>query len=102
MINADVNVKNWLTKKYGGRVFIWDPSNCECECDKPRDVGKYLDHKNCKRRKRLTDKLVEECSEDIDGNEMIYNGTLNDHEKVCSSCTVYIVLLVILVLPLKQ
>ena len=27
---------------------------------------------------------------------MIHNGTLNDHKKVCNSCTIYIVLLVIL------
>ena len=26
---------------------------------------------------------------------MIYNGTLNDYENVCNSCTIYIVLLVI-------
>ena len=34
---------------------------------------------NC--RNKLVDKLVEECSENIDGSEMIYNGTLNDHKK---------------------
>ena len=22
--------------------FIWNPSNCECECDKACDVGEYL------------------------------------------------------------
>ena len=41
------------------------------------------------------DRLVEECSENIDGNEMIYNATLNDYGKVCNSCTIYIVLSVI-------
>ena len=46
--------------------FVWNSSNCECECDKSCDVGEYLDHKNYKCRKRLTDKLVEECSESID------------------------------------
>ena len=81
--------------------FIWNPSNCECECDTSCDVGEYLDDKNCKCRKRLAiDKLVEECSENIDGNEMIYNGTLNavllnDYEKTCSSGTVYMLLLII-------
>ena len=80
--------------------FIWNPSNCECECDKLRDVGECLDYANCKRRKRLIDKLVEECSENIDRNKMIYNVILNaipfnDCEKKCNSCTVYIILLVI-------
>ena len=42
--------------------FIWNPSIYWCECDKSWDVGEYLDYKNCKCRKRLTDKLVEECS----------------------------------------
>ena len=54
----------------------------------------YLDYKNGKCRKRLIDKLVEECSENIDGNEMIYNKTLNYYKNVCSSCTKYIVLFV--------
>ena len=31
----------------------------------------------------MTDKLVEECSEDINGNEIVYNATLNNYEKVC-------------------
>ena len=50
---------------------------------------------NCKCRKNLIDKLVKECSKDINGNEMIYNVTLNYHEKVCNPCTIYIVLLII-------
>ena len=42
-------------------------------------------------------KLVEECSENIDGSEMIYNGTwmntnMNEYEIVCNSRTIYIVL----------
>ena len=53
----------------------------------------YLDYKNCKCRKRLIDRLVEECSENIDGNKMICNSTLNDYGKMCSFCTVYIILL---------
>ena len=75
--------------------FIWNPSNCECECDISCDVGEYLDYENCKCRKKLVDKLVEECGENIDGNEMIYNGTLNDSRNVCNSCTINIVLFVI-------
>ena len=71
--------------------FIWNPSNCEYECDKLCDVGEYLDYKNCKCRKRLIDKLVAECSEKIDGNKMLYNETLdvislNVYKKMCGSC----------------
>ena len=57
--------------------FNWSPSNCECECDKSCDIGEYLDYKNCKCRNKLIDKLVEKCSENIDGNEMLYNETLD-------------------------
>ena len=58
-------------------------------------MQEYLDYANCKHSKRLIDKLVEECSEDINGNEMIYNVGLNNHERVCKDCTIFIVLLII-------
>ena len=77
--------------------FIWNPSNCECECDKSCDIGEYLDYKNCNCRKKIIDKLVEECSENIDGNEILYNETLDiisssDNNKTSGSCIVYILL----------
>ena len=77
--------------------FIWNPSNCECECDKSCDVGEYLDYKNCRCRRKIVDKLLEECSKNIDGNEMLHNETLNViplnvYKKACNSCTIYIVL----------
>ena len=46
--------------------YAWNPNNCECECDKSYDVGEYLDYENCKSRKSLVDKLVEEFGENID------------------------------------
>ena len=61
--------------------FIWNPSICEC--DKSCDIGEYLDHENYKCTKRSIDKLIEDCSEDINGNDTIYNVTLNDHGRVC-------------------
>ena len=42
--------------------YIWNPSNCECECDKNCDIGEYLDHKNCTCRKKLVDNLIDECT----------------------------------------
>ena len=32
--------------------FIWNPSNCECECDKSYDFEEYLGYENCKCRKK--------------------------------------------------
>ena len=77
--------------------FIWNPSNCENECDKSCDIGEYLDYKNCRCRKKIIDKLVEECSENVDGSEMLYNETLHiisssDNNKTSGSCIVYIIL----------
>ena len=46
-------------------------------------------------QEKLIDKLVEECSENIDGNEMIYNEIVNDYGNVCNCCTISIVIFVI-------
>ena len=80
--------------------FIWNPSNCNCECDKSCDMGEYLDYKNCKCRRKIVGSLVEECRKNVDENEMIYNETLhtisfNDYKTVCGSCTPYMVLFVL-------
>ena len=97
--------KELIAKGICDKGFIWNPSNCECECDKSYDVGEYLDYKNCKCRKRIIDKLVEECSKNINENETIdiipLNAILlnaiplNVYKKVCNSCMVYIVLFLI-------
>ena len=71
------------------KEFIWNPSNCECECDKSCDIGEYLDYSNCKCRKRLVDKLVEECIKSIDEVEIT---EITHAENKCRSCTLHIVL----------
>ena len=85
--------KKLIDKNRCDKGFIWNTNNCECECDKPCDTGEYLDYENCKYRKELVDKLVEEYKKEIDGNEMIDNSYGN----VGNSCTVYIVLFFIAV-----
>ena len=52
-----------MIKTYAIKKFIWNPSNCRCECDKSCDIGEYLDYSNCKFRKKLVDPLVEDCTE---------------------------------------
>ena len=42
--------------------------------------------------KRLTDKLVEECSEE---HEMVHDATLTDNRNLHNSCTIYTLLLII-------
>ena len=58
--------KELIDKGVYNKGYIWNPSNCECECDKSCDVGEYLNYENYKCRKRLVDKLVDECNENID------------------------------------
>ena len=65
--------KEWIHKLVGDEGFMWNASNCEYEYDKSCDVGEFLDYENCKCRKRLIDKLVEECSEKGNGSEMIHS-----------------------------
>ena len=73
--------------------LIWNPSNCDWECDKSCDVGEYLDYENCKCRKRLIDKLVDECTETVEEvKPAIISLSENENIYKCSSCTVYIVL----------
>ena len=95
--------KELIDKGICDKGFIWNPSNCKCECDKSCDVGEYLDYANCKCRKRIIDKLIEECSENIGEKKLhpneLFSLTSNDYKNVCwsckrSSCTIYIVLLV--------
>ena len=76
--------------------FIWNSSNCECECDKACDVGEYLDYENCRCRKKLVGKLVDQCAETIEEVKLA-RITLaeNESENKYSSCTVHIVLMIV-------
>ena len=84
-------IDKWICDK----GLIWNPSNCKCKCDKSCDVGEYLDYENCKCMKKLNNKLVEECTENI-VEVKIVRMVLFERENYCkSSCTIYIVLIVI-------
>ena len=73
--------------------YIWNPSNCEC--DKSCDVRQYLDYENCKCRKRLVDKLVEECNENIDETKLTEIALFEHRNECVCSYTVFIVLAVV-------
>ena len=81
--------KELIDKGIWNKGYIWNPCNCKCECDKSCDFGEYLDYENCKCRKRLVDKLIEECNENIEETSLIkINSTKCKH----NSCILYIVL----------
>ena len=81
--------KELIDKGVCDKGYTWNPSKCECECDKSCDVG----YKNCKCRKKLVDKLVEECGENVDEAKLTEIALAeNENSYKCSFCAVYIVL----------
>ena len=58
--------KELVDKSVCDKAFIFNPSNCGCECDKSCNIGQYLDDSYCKCKKKLTDPLIEECTENND------------------------------------
>ena len=69
-----------------------EPSNCKCVSDKSCDVAEYLDYENCKGRKNLVDRLIEECTENVEEVELT-KITSAEYDNVCKYyCTLYIVL----------
>ena len=83
--------KELIDKGVCDKGYIWNPSNCECECDKSCDIGEYLDYKNCTYKKRLVNKLVEECNETIDEEKKLTPAE-NENNYKHNSCILYIVL----------
>ena len=57
--------KELIDKAICDKGFIWNPSNYKCKCDKSCDIDEYVDYEICKCRKKLVDKLVAECTENI-------------------------------------
>ena len=99
--------KELINKGVSGKGSIWNPSNCEYECDKSCDVGEYLNYENCNCKKSLVDKLVEECTETVEKMKLAkitwtelhsteLHSVKNKNKHKCSSCTLCIVLFSIL------
>ena len=72
-ISVDVGVKNSLIKEYVIKDLFVTLVIVNVNVINYVMPQKCLDYKICKSRKRLIDKLVEECSENIDGNKIFYN-----------------------------
>ena len=79
--------KESVDKGVCDKGYACNPSNCECECDMSCDIGKYLDYENCQCRKRLLDKFVDDCDENIDEVKIV-----SESKNKFNSCILYIVL----------
>ena len=88
--------KKLVDKDVCDKGFIWNPSNCDCECDKNCDFNEYLDYLNCKCRKKLADKLIDECTkiiEEVKLAEITPFENKNNYEY--NSCRIYIILMIV-------
>ena len=84
--------KRLIDKGVCDKGVIWNPSNCEYKCYKSGKFSEYLDYKKCK-CKNLVDKLVEECTENIEETRLVeITSAKNENKHKCSSWTLYIVL----------
>ena len=63
--------KELIDKGVRDKGFIWNPSNCECKCEKLCDIGEYLDYSNCKCRKKLVHTLVEGSTENNEETRLV-------------------------------
>ena len=79
--------KELIDKGVCDKGYIWNPSNYECEYDKSCDVGEYLYYKSFRCRKKLADKLVEECTETVKEVKIV-----SENKNKGSFCVLYIVL----------
>ena len=84
--------KELIDKGVCDKGYVWNPSNCECECDKSCNIIEYLDYSSCKCRKKLIDPLVEECTKNINVIELIKVTVENKNNDRYRSYVVYLVL----------
>ena len=78
--------KELIDKGVCDKGYIFNPSNCKYECDKSCNTSQYLDHLDCKCKKKIIDLIVQKCTEYDDNKTKIVNKTVKN------SCNVYIVL----------
>ena len=86
--------KELIDKSRCDEGFTWNPSICECTCDKSYDAREHLDFENCKYRKELVDKLVLECEDEVlTATPLNTRNTISVTEK--NNCFIYIILIII-------
>ena len=57
----------------------------------------YLDYESCKCKKKLVDKLIEECNENVEEVKLAkITSTENENKHKCCSCTLYIVFFLVI------
>ena len=69
---------------------IWndDTCICECQCDKWRKPGQYLDHKNCVCKNKLIGRAIEECTS-------VVNATMINNKDNTTNNNTYLILFIV-------
>ena len=90
------NVDDWGSCE---KDYIWNPSTCDCECNKTWKSVRNKNTKSCSWKKRLIDKLVLACEGEILTKTKI---SLGDEKVTCDeiSFLVHNILLIIICLIL--
>ena len=68
--------------------YMWNPSTCECQCDKWCKQGQYLDHKNCVCKNKLIGRVIEECTS-------VINETMINNNKDYINNNTYLILFIV-------
>ena len=85
-INVSANVKNLFIKVYVIQNFVGIQV-----IENVNMINDYLKYENCKCRKKLIDKLVGVCTENIEETRLVEKASAkNKNKHKCSSCTLYI------------
>ena len=72
--------------------YTWNPSTCECQCDKLCKPGQYLDHKNCICKNKLIGRVIEKCTSVI--NETMINNN-KDNLTNNNTCLIFFIIFLI-------
>ena len=70
---------------------MWNPSTCECQCDKWCKQGQYLDHKNCVCKNKLIGRVIEEFT------SVINETRINNEDNITNNNTYLILFIVFLI-----
>ena len=67
---------------------MWNPSTCECQCDKWCKQRQYLDHKNCVCKNKLIGRVIEECTS-------VINETMINNKDNITNINTYLILFIV-------
>ena len=68
--------KELIDKGVCDKGYIFNPSDCKCDCDKSCNTSQYLVYLDCKCKNKIIDLIVEKCTEYDDDKTKLVNITV--------------------------